>query len=179
MLQNITEFGVMNMSSVALLRGINLGKKNKVDMKSLKSLFEQMAYTNVRTYIQTGNVLFEGTSYDIQQIETLLQDTYGFDIPVVVRTKQELLEIQQHDIFSKEQVYVLFLEKHISDEQHALLTELIDDEFTIVHHKNIIITLSKSYHQTKYTNTFFEKKLNMHSTARNQNTVNKIIAKME
>lgn len=167
------------MTSVALLRGINLGKKNKVDMQSLKALFEQMAYKNVRTYIQTGNVLFDGTSYNIQQIEIHLRDTYGFDIPVVVRTKQELLEIQQHPIFSKEQVYVFFLEKDISDEQQALLDNIVDDEFVIINNKNIIITLSKNYHQTKYTNTFFEKKLAMHSTARNQNTVNKILTIME
>jgi len=167
------------MTSVALLRGINLGKKNKVAMQSLKALFEQMGYKNVRTYIQTGNVLFDDTSYDVQQIETHLRDTYGFDIPVVVRTKQELLEIQQHPIFSKEQVYVLFLEKDISEVQQALLNELVDDEFIVINNKNIVITLSKSYHQTKYTNTFFEKKLAMHSTARNQNTVNKILTKME
>ncbi|WP_342505746.1 DUF1697 domain-containing protein [Sporosarcina sp. FSL K6-2383] len=167
------------MTSVALLRGINLGKKNKVDMQSLRALFEQMAYENVRTYIQTGNVLFDGTSYNIHHIETHLRDTYGFEIPVVVRTKQELLEIQQHPIFSKEQVYVMFLEKDISDEQLALLDELVEDEFVIVNKKDIIISLTKNYHQTKYTNTFFEKKLAMHSTARNQNTVNKILDKME
>lgn len=148
-------------------------------MQSLKALFERMTYKNVRTYIQTGNVLFDGTSYDIQQIETHLRDTYGFDIPVVVRTKQELLEIQQHPIFSKEQVYVLFLEKDISEEQQALLDKLIDDEFIVINKKNIVISLSKNYHQTKYTNTFFENKLAMHSTARNQNTVNKILTKME
>ena len=148
-------------------------------MQSLKALFEQMAYKNVRTYIQTGNVLFDGTSYNIQQIEIHLRDTYGFDITVVVRTKQELLEIQQHPIFSKEQVYVFFLEKNISDKQQALLGNIVDDEFVIINNKNIIITLSKNYHQTKYTNTFFEKKLAMHSTARNQNTVNKILAKIE
>jgi uncharacterized protein (DUF1697 family) len=175
----ITTFGGNNMTSVALLRGINLGKKNKVNMQSLKVLFEEMAYAKVSTYIQTGNVLFDGTSYDIQQIEIRLRDTYGFDIPVVVRTKQELMEIQQNPTFSKEQVYVMFLEKDISETQLTLLNELIDDEFVVVNNKNVIITLSKNYHQTKYTNTFFEKKLAMSSTARNQNTVNKIIARME
>ena len=167
------------MTSVALLRGINLGNKNKVDMKSLKILFEQMAYKNVRTYIQTGNVLFKGISYDIQQIETLLQQTYGFAIPVIVRTKLELIEIQLQPTFSKEQVYVFFLEKDISDEQQTLLDTLVDDEFVVVNNKNIVISLSKNYHQTKFTNTFFEKKLGISSTARNQNTVNKILAKME
>lgn len=52
------------MPSVILLRGINLGAKNKVDMKSLKSLFEEMSYENVQTYIQTGNVIVEQSVID-------------------------------------------------------------------------------------------------------------------
>lgn len=168
----------MKLSFVALLRGINLGAKNKVDMKSLKALFEEMGYENIRTYIQTGNVIFDNAMYDVQQIEDTLRETYAFDIPVVVRSKEELEEIQQHPIFLKEQVYVMFLEKEISDEQQALLDSLVDDEFVVWNLRNVIINLSKSYHQTKFTNNFFEKKLGMVSTARNQNTVNKIVLKM-
>jgi len=168
----------MKLSFVALLRGINLGAKNKVDMKSLKALFEEMGYENVRTYIQTGNVIFDNVTYDVRQIENMLRETYGFDIPVVVRSKEELEEIQQHPIFFKEQVYVIFLAHDISDEQQALLDSLVDDEFVVWNGRNVIISLSKNYHQTKFTNAFFEKKLDMASTARNRNTVNKILLKM-
>lgn len=166
------------MPSVALLRGINLGAKNKVDMKSLKVLFEEMGYENVRTYIQTGNVIFDNASYDVRQIELALRETYGFDIPVVVRSKEELEEIQQHPIFLKDQVYVMFLAHEISDEQLVMLDSLIVDEFVVWNRRNIIINLSKTYHQTKFTNAFFEKKLGMASTARNRNTVKKILLKM-
>ena len=166
------------MPFVALLRGINLGAKNKVDMKSLKVLFEEMGYENVRTYIQTGNVVFDNASYDVRQIESALREKYGFEIPVVVRSKEELEKIQQHPIFSKDQVYVMFLEKEITDEQQVLLDSLVDDEFVVWNRRNVIINLSKSYHQTRFTNAFFEKKLDMASTARNQNTVNKIVLKM-
>ncbi|WP_313893167.1 DUF1697 domain-containing protein [Psychrobacillus sp.] len=166
------------MPSVALLRGINLGAKNKVDMKSLKILFEEMGYENVRTYIQTGNVIFDNASHDVGQIESVLREKYGFDIPVVIRTKEELEEIQKHPIFSKDQVYVMFLEKEITDEQQVLLNSLVDDEFIVWNRRNVIINLFKNYHQTKFTNAFFEKKLGMTSTARNQNTVNKISLKM-
>lgn len=168
----------MILSFVALLRGINLGAKNKVDMKSLKLLFEEMGYENVRTYIQTGNVIFDNTTYDVLQLQNTLRETYGFDIPVVVRSKDAFEEIQQHPIFLKEQVYVMFLEKDVSDEQLAVLENLVDDEFIVWNRRNIIINLSKTYHQTKFTNTFFERKLGMTSTARNQNTVNKILKKM-
>jgi len=170
--------GVVRVSFVALLRGINLGAKNKVDMKSLKALFEDMGYENVRTYIQTGNVIFDNETYDVQQMENSLRDTYGFDIPVVVRSKEKLEEIQQHPIFLKDQVYVMFLAQEITDEQQDLLDSLVDDDFVVLNKRNLIISLSKNYHQTKFTNTFFEKKLGMVSTARNQNTVNKIVLKM-
>lgn len=170
--------GVVRLSFVALLRGINLGAKNKVDMKSLKALFKDMGYENVRTYIQTGNVIFDDETYDVQQMENSLRDTYGFDIPVVVRSNEELEEIQQHPIFLKDQVYVMFLAQEITDEQQDLLDSLVDDDFVVLNKRNLIISLSKNYHQTKFTNTFFEKKLGMVSTARNQNTVNKIIEKM-
>lgn len=166
------------MSFVALLRGINLGAKNKVDMKSLKALFEEIGYENVRTYIQTGNVVFDNAVYDVLHLEHTLCETYGFDIPVTVRTKEELEEIQQHPIFLKDQVYVMFLAKEISDEQQALLDSLVDDEFVVWNRRNVIISLSKNYHQTKFTNAFFERKLGMASTARNRNTVNKIVLKM-
>ncbi|WP_192797423.1 DUF1697 domain-containing protein [Psychrobacillus glaciei] len=166
------------MSFVALLRGINLGARNKVDMKSLKGLFEEMGYENVRTYIQTGNVIFDNAAYDVSAIETALREKYGFNIPVIVRSKEELEEIQQHSIFAKEQVYIMFLANETSDEQQALLGELVEDEFAVCNRKNIIINLSANYHKTKFTNNFFEKKLGMPSTARNQNTVNKIMLKM-
>ncbi|MFF2754069.1 DUF1697 domain-containing protein [Psychrobacillus sp. NPDC058041] len=166
------------MSFVALLRGINLGSRNKVDMKSLKALFEEMGYENVQTYIQTGNVIFDNAAYDVPAIETALLKKYGFEIPVIVRTREELEEIQKHPIFLKDQVYIMFLAHEISDEQQALLGELVEDEFVVWNRKNIIINLSKSYHKTKFTNNFFEKKLGMGSTARNQNTVNKILLKM-
>ncbi|MFA9559191.1 DUF1697 domain-containing protein [Evansella sp. AB-rgal1] len=166
------------MAYVALLRGINLGKKNKVDMKSLKALFEEMGFQNVRTYIQTGNVIADNLACDEQQIESNLKATYGFDIPVIIRSKEELESLQQHDLFSKDNVYIMFLKNQLSNEQLQLLETLVDDEFTAIDNKAIIINLSKNYHQTKYTNTFFEKKLEMPSTARNSNTVNKILLKM-
>ncbi|SDN63557.1 Uncharacterized conserved protein, DUF1697 family [Psychrobacillus sp. OK028] len=166
------------MPSVILLRGINLGAKNKVDMKSLKSLFIEMGYKNVQTYIQTGNVLVEQPDIDVPFIEGALRESYGFEIPVAVRSKEELAEIVQLPVFSKEQVYVMFLVQEISEEQQEMLASLIDDEFVVWKKQNVIINLSKNYHQTKFTNAFFERKLGIPSTARNKNTVNKILGKL-
>ena len=166
------------MSYVAFLRGINLGKLNKVDMKSLKSLFVEMGFLNVQTYIQTGNVLFTDITINEEQIESKLKETYGFDIPVTIRSKDELTNVQQHPLFLKENVYVMFLKEQLSNEQIEFLTSVVDEEFSVVNQKTIIINLSQSFHQTKYNNTFFEKKLQITSTLRNRNTVEKILLKM-
>ncbi|MCG7345837.1 DUF1697 domain-containing protein [Sporosarcina sp. ACRSL] len=166
------------MSYVAFLRGINLGKLNKVDMKSLRSLFEGMGFQDVQTYIQTGNVLFTNVASDEQHIEDRLKEAYGFDIPVTIRSKDELTTIQQHPLFSRENVHIMFLKEQISNEQIEFLQSIVDDEFSVIDQKTIIINLTKNYHQTKYTNAFFEKKLQISSTLRNRNTVEKILLKM-
>jgi len=166
------------MPLVILLRGINLGAKNKVDMKSLKSLFEEIGFDKVQTYIQTGNVLVEQPVVNVLSVEAALREAYGFEIPVAVRSREELVEIRQLPIFSREQVYVMFLTQEITEEQKEMLAGLIDDEFVVWKNRNVIINLSKTYHQTKFTNAFFERKLGMPSTARNKNTVNKILEKM-
>lgn len=166
------------MSSVALLRGINLGKLNKVDMKSLKLLFEELGFQNVRTYIQTGNVIFDGGGCNVEKLEEALNDAYGFEIPVVVRSKVELEEISNHPLFLNDQTFVMFLQKEVTNDQLAILKGIVEDDFIVLHNRNLIIHHTKNYHQTKYTNTFFEKKLQMVSTARNKNTVNKILERM-
>ena len=147
-------------------------------MKSLKSLFEEIGFDKVQTYIQTGNVLVEQPVVNVLSVEAALREAYGFEIPVAVRSREELVEIRQLPIFSREQVYVMFLTQEITEEQKEMLAGLIDDEFVVWKNRNVIINLSKTYHQTKFTNAFFERKLGMPSTARNKNTVNKILEKM-
>lgn len=166
------------MSYVALLRGINLGKINKVDMKSLKQLFEQLGFEQVQTYIQTGNVLFNSLILNEQQIEEKLQHTYHFEIPVIVRTKAELLSAVQHPVVEKDNVYFMFLKNKLTEQQQKDLKAIVKEEFAILNDDTIVINLSNNYHQTKYTNAFFERKLRITSTARNKNTVLKILQKM-
>jgi uncharacterized protein (DUF1697 family) len=167
------------MSYVALLRGINLGKLNKVDMKSLKQLFEQLGFEQVQTYIQSGNVLFNSLILDEQQLEEKLQQTYHFEIPVIVRSKDELLAAIQHPIAEKENVYFLFLKKKMTEQQHNDLKEIVTEQFTVLNDDTIVINLGDNYHKSKFTNAFFERKLLITSTARNKNTVKKILQKMD
>lgn len=79
---------------VALLRGINVGGRNKVPMKDLLACVEAGGYTQVATYIQSGNVTFATTSDDPRELEVDLEQRierrFGFPVPVVVRSSAEM-----------------------------------------------------------------------------------------
>jgi uncharacterized protein (DUF1697 family) len=79
---------------ITLLRGINVGGRNIIEMTDLKSCFESMGFTGVSTYIQSGNVLFtsgEGNKTRlIKKIEQVLSERYGYISQIVLITYQEL-----------------------------------------------------------------------------------------
>ena len=80
------------MEYVALLRGINVGVTNKVVMSELREQVAGVGYTNVRTYINSGNLLFEAEAEDVaQRLEDLLASRYDFPIRVVLLTAQDYL----------------------------------------------------------------------------------------
>lgn len=86
------------MKYIALLRGINVGGNRRVEMKRLKTLFESLEYTNVSTYINSGNVLFESDENQnliTKDIKTCLKNEFGFDIPTLVKEELEMKRIAE------------------------------------------------------------------------------------
>ena len=84
------------MKYIALLRGINVGGHRKVAMKRLKTLFESLGYTNVVTYLNSGNVIFESdTKQELLQAEIPieLKNEFEFEIPTLVKNEQEIKRI--------------------------------------------------------------------------------------
>jgi uncharacterized protein (DUF1697 family) len=84
------------MEYIALLRGINVGGNQKVEMKKLKVFFESLGCINVSTYINSGNVFFESAESKENmhvKVETSLKKEFGFNIPVLIKTKQEIKTI--------------------------------------------------------------------------------------
>lgn len=78
---------------IALLRGINVGGNNKVSMADLRAAFEADGYGDVRTYINSGNVIFEADDEPAaleDRVEAMLERRLGMDLVVVVRSKGEL-----------------------------------------------------------------------------------------
>ncbi|TAK89725.1 DUF1697 domain-containing protein [Patescibacteria group bacterium] len=82
---------------VALLRGINVGGNNKVEMAKLKLTFEQLGFTKVKTYINSGNIIFEGPDQNhlqlASQIEAAITKDFGLNIPVVLRNLKQIQAI--------------------------------------------------------------------------------------
>ena len=82
---------------VALLRGINISGKNKVPMAELKKGFEKLAFEEVKTYLNSGNVVFSSDEDDTKkftkQIEVMIKEQFDLDIPVFVISKEALEDI--------------------------------------------------------------------------------------
>lgn len=82
---------------IALLRGINISGKNKIAMAELKKGFEELAFREVKTYLNSGNVIFSGEEDHAEgiagQIEAMIKSRFGLEIPVFIIAKEELEEI--------------------------------------------------------------------------------------
>jgi len=82
---------------IAFLRGINVSGKNKISMAELKEGFEKLGFQEVKTYLNSGNVIFSSDGEDVRsftnQIETMIKNQFGLDIPVFVILKEELEDI--------------------------------------------------------------------------------------
>ncbi|MCW7491399.1 DUF1697 domain-containing protein [Leptospira sp. 2 VSF19] len=84
------------MKYIALLRGINVGGNRKVEMKKLRSLMESLGYTEVSTYINSGNIIFEAeddTKTVRFKIEKSFEKVFKFEIPTIVKTEKEMKKI--------------------------------------------------------------------------------------
>ena len=85
---------------VALLRGININGKNKVPMAELKALFESLSFENVRTVLNSGNVLFSCGETETQtlteQIAQAVKERFGFAVPLFVIEREALEDILRH-----------------------------------------------------------------------------------
>ncbi|MBV9839693.1 MAG: DUF1697 domain-containing protein, partial [Solirubrobacterales bacterium] len=84
------------MRQVLLLRGINLGSTRRVAMPALRELLSDAGFDDVRTYVQSGNVVLSSDASPAQlarESERLIGERFGFEVDVVVRTRDELAEV--------------------------------------------------------------------------------------
>jgi uncharacterized protein (DUF1697 family) len=164
---------------VALLRGINVGGKNKVSMQALREIFAAAGCTEVTTYIQSGNVVFTAAKgVDVATVvKAEIAARLGLKVPVVLRTAAEIERAIAGNPFVKEGVdadwtHVMFLENEPTKEQVARLDaqRSVTDEF-VVAGKDIYLHLPQGAAKTKLTTAYFDAKLKTVGTQRNWRTV--------
>ena len=166
---------------VALLRGINVGGKNKLPMRDLAATFEAAGCTDVETYIQSGNVVYTTTSDGAAQIpQTISQriaEQFGLDVPVIVRSSAELDEVVAQNPFLAEgadtdALHVAFLAHPPRAEAVAALDPQRSppDRFAVLG-KEVYLCLPNGMARTKLTNAYFDRALSTISTMRNWRTV--------
>jgi uncharacterized protein (DUF1697 family) len=179
----------MSAMFLALLRGINVGGKNKLPMTDLVALFAAAGCRDVRSYIQSGNVIFQA---DLEVVASLpdvitaaIAEKYGYQVPVVLRTAVQLGDVIRQNPFvaqgaDEETLHVLFL----ADRPSVARVESLDldrsppDAF-VVSGQEVYLRLPNGAGRTKLTNSYFDAKLATVSTGRNWRTVTALYAMMK
>jgi len=172
---------------VSILRGINVGGKRKMLMADLKSLYETLGFSNVQTYIQSGNVIFDYKGDDnIRELGTNIQEIihmkYGYEVPVVVLQADELVNIQQSNPFIMngisdiERLHLTFLSDLPHVEHLAELNKMVFPPDKLkVNGKSIYLFCAGKSSDSKLTNHLFERTLKVAATTRNWKTVSKLL----
>jgi len=169
---------------IALLKGINVGGHKKVPMADLRELLTKSGFKSVQTYIQSGNVILQSSEKNTQKIEDIIKNAileyFGFEVSVLVITRLNLKRIFDDCPFSEEKKkasYFMMLHDSPEDELIKVASEKVyEGEAYKIIKDCIYYFCAKGYGQAKFNVNFFERKLKTFATARNYNTMVKLLS---
>lgn len=165
---------------VALLRAVNLGPHNKLPMKDLAAFFTAAGAKDVRTFINSGNVLFTAPAAKIagidKKVRAAIAKKLGFDAPIVFRTAAEIAKAARGNPFdTEEQVHVTFFAEAPKKKNLALLEpKRRASEKLVLRGRDLYLHLPNGVGQTKLVAAFVDKALQTFGTTRNLRTVTKL-----
>ncbi|NJL15352.1 MAG: DUF1697 domain-containing protein [Microscillaceae bacterium] len=172
---------------IAFLRGINIGSHYKVPMALLKEEMIKLGFSKVHTFLNTGNIVFASEQARSDTLNTLLethlQKVFGFSIPVMLRTEEEITALVQANPFREVlmhpalRCYVSFLKYEVPTEA-ATSWQSPDQSFRVlsIREKAIFSVLDLRLSQTPKGMDALEKRFGKDITTRNWNTLLKIDA---
>ena len=173
---------------IALLRAINVGGHN-VKMAHLRDLLVSLGFSDVETFIASGNVIFDSETEDTEslerKIEDYLRESLGYEVATFVRTASELENISQYRPFdhsdpdaSSAVLYIAFLHAAPSVEAEQKLTTYRTeaDDFR-VHGREVYWLCRKRISESAFSGALLEKVLGMPATMRNSTTVERLAAR--
>jgi uncharacterized protein (DUF1697 family) len=168
---------------VALLRGINLGARNKVSMQDLRALFADLGAEDVATYVQSGNVVFRSADSPgklTDAIEKRIRRDLSLDVTVLVRTQRQLAKLVAANPFADDvsdptKLHVTFLaDKPDQARVRKLDPTLSEPDKLRVIGQEVYLHCPSGYGRSKLSNAYFEKQLDVRATTRNWRTVTKL-----
>lgn len=172
---------------VALLRGINVGGKNKLPMAELTRVCQDLGCREVRTYIQSGNVVFRAEPSLAaglpEAIEGELAGRLGLKVPVVLRSAAELRRVSQANPWPDAEprsLHLAFLAAQPTPQALAKLDpeRSPGDQYKVVG-RDIFLFLPDGVARTKLSNDYFDRTLRTVSTVRNWTTVMTLLGMVE
>ncbi|KAA3614638.1 MAG: DUF1697 domain-containing protein [Calditrichaeota bacterium] len=180
----------MKQKYIVLLRGINVSGQKKIKMEDLRSHLRDLHFTDIQTYIQSGNIIFKYNSTNqatlAEAIKNKIAEKYNFDVPVLVLTTTELEIAVANCPFSPatgqetKRIYFTFLSETPIPERVAKLKKLdYNPEQYILAGKTIYFYSPNGYGRAKMNNNFFENQLKVAATTRNWKTVHKLLEMAE
>jgi uncharacterized protein (DUF1697 family) len=178
---------------LALLRGINVSGKKIIKMEDLRKLMGDAGYINVKTYIQSGNIIFESAEKPkdklAKSIEAMIEKQYGFDVTVFVTDKKSVerainnnpfIEGREEEAPGFKKLYVTFLSEVPSQENMEKLRQApIGNDLIELADDILYFKMESKASDSKLSNTLIESKLKLRATTRNWNTTLKLLSMME
>jgi uncharacterized protein (DUF1697 family) len=170
---------------VAMLRGINVGCGKVVKMERLRASLGTLRFSGIRTYVQSGNVVFESEQKSAElskKIEAKILRDFGFAVPVILKTSKEIEQVVSDNPLVKEKgidhskLHVTFLSgAPPAGAVKALEPLATSHERFRVSNREVYLYCPDGYGHSKLTNTTIEKKLSVVATTRNWRTVNALL----
>lgn len=172
------------MKYVAFLRGINVGGKTVIKMERLREVFSSLGFENVKTYIQSGNVIFETRKTDDKKLAAKIEaavEKEFFKTPVMIRSIDEIKEAVENnpfagEVFEEKLFHLIFLSEKLSGEKaETLLANNNEKEKFAVRNREVYCLLRDGFSESLLGKKYIDNKLKTPATARNWRTMKKIL----
>ena len=172
------------MKHVVLLRGINIGPRNRIAMPALRDALEQAGFTDVRTHLQSGNVVLESRAKPEavrRTVEQLIERQFGLEIAVVVRSRAQLAAVVKRNPLGQvatepKRYQVTFLDKKLSAKIAKELEQTAAaDERVVVTGREVYAWHPKTIARSKLWSKLAGKNLGVTATSRNWTTVEALL----
>jgi uncharacterized protein (DUF1697 family) len=182
---------ISKLVAVSMLRGINMGPHHRIRMEDLRAVYESLGLAGVKTYIQSGNVVFRARASDLErlakQLENAVERKFGFHADVIVRTAEEMRRVVARNPFAGRtdiqpgKLAVTFLAAELSAEQSEQLRKVcagVDEELH-ADGRQLYIYFPNGMARPKLPLGQIDRLVRTASTSRNWNTVTKLLAMAE